>query len=73
MTAPLAPPPSRLGLSVIMALTCVAAAIPFGRREDWLGWLAFLVVAAAAAWVWGVLLWGLWRSARACIRNRLEQ
>lgn len=61
MTAPFAPPPTRPIVLVGAAIACVIA-IPFARRNDWLGWAAFLVIAAAAVALWGMLLRACWRS-----------
>ena len=44
--------------AVLIAMVAVAVAMPFGRREDWIGWLAFLVIAASAIGLWALLIWG---------------
>lgn len=62
MTAPFAPPPSRPVLFVLFAMGVMAIAMPFGRREDWLGWVAFLAIAACAVGIWGLLILGFTRA-----------
>jgi hypothetical protein len=62
MTAPFAPPPPRPGVMILFGMAAVAAAIPFARRNDWVGWIAFLSVAAVAAGIWGLLAWGVVRA-----------
>lgn len=68
MTAPFAPPPSRAFWIVIGLMVCVAAVAPFARRDDWLGWVALVVIAAANVVLWGMLMWGfgraIWRRMR---------
>lgn len=44
--------------AILIATVAVAIAMPFGRREDWIGWLAFLVMAASAVGLWAILIWG---------------
>ncbi len=62
MTAPFAPPPSRSVVIIVVGLVAVAVAIPFGRRDDWAGWVAFLTVAAVAVGCWGLLMRGAMRA-----------
>jgi hypothetical protein len=57
MTAPLAPQPTRITWAVVFGLIAVVIAIPFGRREDWVGWLAFLNVATVAIGFASLLIW----------------
>jgi hypothetical protein len=61
VTAPFAPPPSRSVIAVLAAMLAVMAVIPFARREDWLGWIAFGTVIAANVLLWGLLAWGVVR------------
>ena len=61
MTAPFAPPPSRAILAVVATMLAVAIAAPFARRDDWMGWIAFVTLVAANAVLWGLLVWGLIR------------
>jgi hypothetical protein len=56
MTAPFAPPPSRAILAVVATMLAVAVAIPFARRDDWTGWVAFVTFVAANAVMWGLLV-----------------
>ena len=67
MTAPFAPPPSKPVLAVVGAMIVVSIALPFGRRNDWIGTVALVASAAATVVVWGLLIWGLvrnWREGR---------
>ena len=57
MTAPFAPSPSLIVLAVAAGLMAVGLLMPFARRDDWIGWCAFLATAAFAVWLWGLLLW----------------
>ena len=61
MTAPFAPPPSRNVIVVLVALFAAMAVVPFGRRDDWLGWIAFATLVAANIVLWGLLIWGMIR------------
>jgi hypothetical protein len=61
MTAPFAPPPSRSILAVLASMLAVVVALPFARRDDWTGWVAFLTLVAANVILWGLLGWGLIR------------
>jgi hypothetical protein len=70
VTAPFAPPPSRAVIAVLIAMAAVAIVIPFGRRTDWLGWVAFLVLVAANGVLWGLLLRGFARNVRDWWRGR---
>lgn len=72
MTAPFAPPPSRPVLFVLVAMGVTAVAAPFGRREDWLGWVAFLAIAACAVGIWALLIWGFARTFLESRRKRSE-
>jgi hypothetical protein len=69
MTAPFAPPPPRAVWIVLGLMVCVAAVLPFARRNDWIGWSAFVVIAAANAALCGMLLWGIVRAVRERLRN----
>lgn len=73
MTAPFAPPPPRPVIVVLILLGLFVIALPFGRREDWLGWVAFLVIAAVAVTLWGILLWGVVRKIIEHRQNRAKQ
>lgn len=64
MTAPFAPPPGWPMFALLAASAAVAIAIPFGRRDDWTGWLALLTISAAAIVIWGMLIWGFVRALR---------
>lgn len=64
MTAPFAPPPHPVLLIVIGVAICFAAAMPFVRRDDWLGWAAFAVMIAVNMILWGVLLRAAWQRIR---------
>ncbi|KAA5546911.1 hypothetical protein FYK55_00330 [Roseiconus nitratireducens] len=61
MTAPFAPPPPRSFWLILAAMVAVFLAAPAGRREDWIGWLAFAVMVVAAAGLWSMLALALGR------------
>jgi nitrate reductase NapE component len=61
MTAPFAPPPKRFFHVFLAGALAVAVAAPFARRDDAIGWIAFLTIAAAAVGLWGVLTVGFVR------------
>ncbi|HEV7279247.1 MAG TPA: hypothetical protein VGN57_03460 [Pirellulaceae bacterium] len=64
MTAPFAPPPSRAIIAVAAALLAVAIVLPFARRDDWTGGVAFVTLVAANAVIGGLMVWRLicrWR------------
>lgn len=56
------PPPSPIVIWVVIGFLVVAVAIPFGRRDDWIGWTAFLAIALAAIGMWVLLIWGWTRA-----------
>ena len=58
MTAPFAPPPPREVWWIMATLAVLTLAKPFGRRENWLGWVSFLVICAVAAGLGGLLIVG---------------
>lgn len=72
MTAPFAPPIARPVLFVLFAMGVMAIAAPFARREDWLGWVAFLAMAVCTLGVWGLLIMGLARAFLESRRKRAE-
>ncbi len=59
MTAPFNPHPHPLIWAFVVGLAVVVMASPFGRRDDWLGWISLLAVAAAAVFMWATLISGL--------------
>jgi hypothetical protein len=44
-----------------MLAVCVLfpIALPFGRRDDWIGWIAFSVVAGITIGIWALLIRGM--------------
>lgn len=72
MTAPLAPPPTRIFWIIHAVLACFALALPFARRPDWLGHLAFGVIAICAIVLWTLLLWGIGRQVLEHFRSRRD-
>lgn len=44
--------------AVWLAMLATAAAMPFGRRGGWIGWLALSTLVAAVVVIWGVLIRG---------------
>jgi hypothetical protein len=69
VTAPFSPHRSRLLWLVCFGAIAVAVSSPFARREDWLGWLSFAVVAAFAVFLWAILAIGGARAALAWCRD----
>lgn len=61
MTAPFAPPPTRRQLLIWFILCAFAIAMPFVRREDWMGTIAFAIVTGCAIGVWAILIYGFVR------------
>jgi len=59
MTAPFNAHPQPVQWAIILGLPLVALAMPFARRDDWIGWAAFLVIASYAVFLWVVLIVGL--------------
>jgi hypothetical protein len=46
--------------AVVVAMLGVVVALPFARREGWAGWVALVMIGAAAVVMWGLILRGLW-------------
>lgn len=51
-------------LAVLLSMVAVMIVVPFGRRDDWLGWLAMTTLIGANVVLWGLLVWGVVRSWR---------
>jgi hypothetical protein len=62
MSAPFAPPPHPVVWFVVTGIILVAIAMPFGRRDDWLGWVAFVLVWVVALGLWTLLIGGALRT-----------
>jgi hypothetical protein len=45
--------------SLLVGVLVLVIAIPFGRREDWIGWLALFAVLACAMGMWALLIRGI--------------
>lgn len=58
MTAPFAPPPSRLQVAVLLGMLVFAIAAPFAKRPGWIGGVALAVITLLGMGLWGILLWG---------------
>lgn len=58
MTPPFTKPLPWEVKAILLAMLAVAAVMPFGRRDDWMGWSALFIVAAAAVVIWGLLIRG---------------
>ena len=56
MTAPFAPPPPREVYWVLGGMAVFTLVMPLGRREDWLGRVALLIVCGLAAGLWGLMI-----------------
>ncbi len=57
---------------ILLGMVAVAVAIPLGRREDSLGWIAFLTMAAVAVGLWALVLWGFARAILQRWRSRSD-
>jgi hypothetical protein len=55
LTAPFAPPPTRLQLAIGIGLLLFGLAMPFGRRDDAIGWIAFSYICGFATFLWALL------------------
>lgn len=72
MTAPLTPQPSWPAAVILICGVAVAIAMPFGRRTDFVGWAAFLTIAAAAIGLWGLLIYGFCRAFAQWLRKDVD-
>jgi hypothetical protein len=41
---------------IVLAIIAVALAMPFGRRDDWLGWVALFTIWGSALFLWATLI-----------------
>ncbi len=64
MTPPLTRPIPPAFWWILLGCLILAIVMPFGRRDDWLGWLAFIVIVLAAIGIWGLLIFGVVKSFR---------
>ena len=62
MTAPFAPPPPWEVKAIVLGSLAVAVAMPFARRNDWVGWIAFTTLAAAAVGIVLLFIRGVWHN-----------
>jgi len=58
MTAPFNPHPHPLIWAILIGMIGVAIAMPFVRREDWLGWVSFIAITGFAVFLWVTLIVG---------------
>ena len=72
MTAPMTRPVTWEMVLVLVSMVVVAIALPFARREDWTGRVAFLAIAVSVLGVWGLLIRGLTRAFLTWWRNRSD-
>jgi hypothetical protein len=70
MTVPFLHQPMPLARFLSIGLLVVAIAMPFGRRNDLLGWVAFLWIAFFALALWVILIIGVARSVLAWYRDK---
>lgn len=70
MTAPFAPPPHPVVWTITIGLIAVTVALPFARRDDWLGWLALCTIAGVSILLWAILIVGLLGRIVAWYRDR---
>lgn len=64
MTRPMGPMLIILGGGIAVGL-----AIPFARRDDWLGWFSLAVVAIVSVFFWSMYLLGIIRQLLTAWRN----
>jgi len=69
MTPPRTRPITPGLLFVMIGMLATAIAMPFVRREDWIGWIAFGIVAVFAIGLWALLIRGFIRELRARWRD----
>ena len=62
MTAPFAPPLPWEVKAIVLGSLAVAVAMPFARRNDWVGWIAFTTLAAAAVGIVLLFIRAVWRN-----------
>lgn len=70
MTAPFSPHPPPLVWFIVIGILSVPIAMPLGRRNDWLGWLALLWVAGFAIALCAILVFGIVSNVVAWYRTR---
>ena len=69
MTPPLTRPITPGLIFVMLILPLMALAMPFARREDWIGWVAFLTICLGAVGLWVLLIFGWISNLRARDRS----
>lgn len=70
MTAPFSPHPPPILWLIILGAVASAFAMPFGRRDDLLGWLSLGIVGGAALMLWILLGVGAVRAYHAWYRDK---
>jgi hypothetical protein len=65
MTPPQTRPLTPALLFVIVGSLAMAVAMPYVRREDWIGWIAFGTIVVFAIGLWVLLIRGFVRELRA--------
>jgi hypothetical protein len=63
-------PEPRFLLFIVIAFVATTAAIPLARRNDWIGWIALLWIAALAIALWAMLVIGIARAVIAWFRDK---
>lgn len=65
--------PPRIVWIIAGLLVAVFLVIPFGGRDDWLGWFALGVGIIALVTIWGALLGRFWQEVTAWWRGSREE
>lgn len=70
MTPPLTRPITWEIKAIYLGLLAFAIVIPFGRRHDWLGRVAFTIIFLLCTGLWALLIWGMIMNVRQWWRSR---
>lgn len=69
MTSPFAPPPPWEAKAIVSGMLAFVVAVPYARRDDWIGRIARFTIFAVALGLWALLIRGMvlntirwWRS-----------
>lgn len=62
MTAPFAPPVPWEVEAITLGMVAVMVSLPFARRDDWVGLIAFSTLIVVLVGLWGLLIRGWWRN-----------
>ena len=62
MSAPFAPPPPGEVKAIVLGILAIVVSVPFAKRDDWVGWIAFSTLAASAVSIWVLFIRGVWHN-----------